>query len=187
MAANSADVNRDPRSSTGNMQVDPRVTKYVLTIETTMRPAQGRLSSAWQPLRSHVFGRSPSTIRTLLAPKASPASASYLIGSPLFTTVTIKLNPAYYPGGSFVIEATNNSATNQYIQSANLNGQVFTLVALDHATITQGGTLMLNMGSSPATWGNVPTSAKAAPNASVVNEADTSTPYYQAVPSGLGG
>ncbi|HLY26282.1 MAG TPA: glycosyl hydrolase family 8, partial [Aggregatilineales bacterium] len=85
---------------------------------------------------------------------ASPASPTYMIGSPIFNTVTINLNPAYYPGGQFTIQAPNNSATNVYIQSVSRNGQPKNNVMLNHADIAQGGTLTLNMGGTASNWGS---------------------------------
>jgi putative alpha-1,2-mannosidase len=48
---------------------------------------------------------------------------TYEIGSPLFDKATIHLDPAYYPGGTFTIEAVNNSKENKYVQSATLDGK----------------------------------------------------------------
>ena len=84
---------------------------------------------------------------------ASPASPSYLIGSPLFDQITIKLNPKYYSGGQFEIQAINNSPSNPFIQSASQNGQSKTDVVLNHSDIINGGTLILNMGNSAGGWG----------------------------------
>jgi putative alpha-1,2-mannosidase len=78
----------------------------------------------------------------------------YEITSPIFKKVTIKLNEKYYPGKQFVIEAKNNLPGNLYIQSASLNGTVISKPFFDHSALIKGGTLMLQMGSSPnKNWG----------------------------------
>jgi predicted alpha-1,2-mannosidase len=83
----------------------------------------------------------------------NPASAVYNIGSPIFNSVTIALNPAFYSGGQFMIQANTNSATNQYIQSATLNGASYNSAMLNHSVVTAGGNLTLNMGSTATAWG----------------------------------
>jgi predicted alpha-1,2-mannosidase len=78
----------------------------------------------------------------------------YEITSPIFKKVTIKLNEKYYPGKQFVIEAKNNLPGNLYIQSASLNGTAISKPFFDHSALIKGGTLMLQMGSSPnKNWG----------------------------------
>ncbi len=84
----------------------------------------------------------------------SPVDGVYLIGSPLFEQVTVRLDPAYYRGGSFRVTARNNSAENVYIQSAQLNGRPLARAWLRHEEIVAGGTLELVMGPQPnKKWG----------------------------------
>lgn len=83
-----------------------------------------------------------------------PLSGTYQLGSPVFTTATLRLDKSYYPAAQFVIQANNNSALNPYIQSATLSGATLTTPHLPHTTITRGGTLTLGMGSMPSSWGN---------------------------------
>lgn len=71
------------------------------------------------------------------------------IGSPLFDKVTIKLNPYYYKGKEFIIETTNNSDKNRYLQSINLNGKSLNKVWFNHSDMVKGGKLLLEMGSKP--------------------------------------
>ena len=52
-----------------------------------------------------------------------PGDGRYEITSPVFDRVEFRLDPAYAAGGSFVIEARDNSPENIYIQSATLNGK----------------------------------------------------------------
>jgi putative alpha-1,2-mannosidase len=78
----------------------------------------------------------------------------YEITSPIFKKITIKLNEKYYPGKQFVIETKNNIPGNLYIQSATLNGAAIQKPFFDHSSLIKGGTLMLQMGSSPnKSWG----------------------------------
>ena len=87
---------------------------------------------------------------------ASPGHPEYAIGSPLFGSVVIHLEN----GKLFRVLAKHNSRTNRYIQSAKLNGVVYSKSYLTHAAIMQGGTLEFEMGSSPSRWGagSLPTS-----------------------------
>jgi predicted alpha-1,2-mannosidase len=81
----------------------------------------------------------------------------YEIGSPLFEKTTITLDPAYYPGKTFVIEAHNVSDKNRYIQSATLDGKPLTKPWFYHADLVDGGSLVLEMGPGPNTaWGSKP-------------------------------
>lgn len=70
---------------------------------------------------------------------------SFAIGSPLFEKVTIQLNDRYYPGGQFVIEATNNSKKNSYVQTIQLNGKTLRKLSISFEDIVQGGKLELEM------------------------------------------
>ena len=79
----------------------------------------------------------------------------YDLSSPLFDRVVLHLDPAYYPGGTFTIEARENSATNLYIQSATLNGRPLNEARLFHADVAKGGRLVLQMGPKPnEQWGH---------------------------------
>jgi predicted alpha-1,2-mannosidase len=78
----------------------------------------------------------------------NPASGDYMIGSPLFTRLALKLPD----GKRFVIQAKNNSAQNVYIQSATLNGQPIEAPVISHAQIMAGGELDFVMGPKPSHW-----------------------------------
>jgi len=83
----------------------------------------------------------------------SPGIDVYAIGSPLFDTVKIHLD-APWPKKDFTVIAKNVSATNQYIQSATLDGKPLDVPFLQHADILGGKTLLLVMGPQPnKTWG----------------------------------
>jgi putative alpha-1,2-mannosidase len=74
----------------------------------------------------------------------------YYISGPLFQRVSIDLGGRRH----FVIEAPATSATNLYIQSASLNGRSLDRAWLKHEEIAAGGKLVLQMGSTPSSWGH---------------------------------
>lgn len=81
----------------------------------------------------------------------TPGSASYNIGSPLFTNAKITLSG----GKIFEIEAVNASAENKYIQSATLNGKEWNKPWFSHDDIKDGAKLVLIMGDKPnKEWGS---------------------------------
>jgi len=79
----------------------------------------------------------------------NPASGEYLIGSPLFSKMTLHLAG----GKSFSVVAKDNSATNVFIQSATLNGVALDVPVISHREIVRGGTLAFVMGAAPSKWG----------------------------------
>ena len=74
-----------------------------------------------------------------------PGTNQYVIGSPVFNKATITLEDRK----KFVIEAGNNSKQNVYIQSAILNGNVYTHNWIRYEDISNGGVLHFDMGSMP--------------------------------------
>ena len=70
----------------------------------------------------------------------------YEITTPIFDTVTIKLDPKYYPAKQFVIKTYNNSPANHYIQSAKLDGVPLANCWIYHRQLAQGKTLELWLG-----------------------------------------
>lgn len=84
----------------------------------------------------------------------SPVDNIYIIGSPLFPKVTLRLDPEYHHGSKFTVIARNNSAENVYIQSARLNGKPLNRAWLRYSEISAGGTLEFEMGPQPnKSWG----------------------------------
>jgi putative alpha-1,2-mannosidase len=76
------------------------------------------------------------------------------LSSPLFEKIVIDLDPRYYSGGQFVIEARGNSEKNIYIQSAALNGKQLKVAKIRFSEIVGGGTLVFEMGPEPnQNWG----------------------------------
>jgi putative alpha-1,2-mannosidase len=61
--------------------------------------------------------------------------------SPVFSKVTIKLNPAYYPGKTFVIAAKNTDANNFIVDSMKLNDRPHSKFRITHGDIVKGGRL----------------------------------------------
>jgi predicted alpha-1,2-mannosidase len=87
----------------------------------------------------------------------SPVDGIYIIGSPLFPKVTVRLDPKYHKGKQFTVVAHDNSPKNAYIQSAKLNGQELNRAWLTYDEITGGGTLEVVMGSEPnENWASRP-------------------------------
>ena len=75
------------------------------------------------------------------------ADPEYQLGSPLFNKITIHLNPDYYSGKTFIIDAQNNSETNVFINKADFNDKPLQDLILKHSDITAGGVLKLQMTS----------------------------------------
>lgn len=72
----------------------------------------------------------------------------YLITAPRYSKVTIKVGE-----GVFSILAKNAGGNNKYIRSARLNGKVLDRAWIRHGEILSGGTLVLEMGDKPSSWG----------------------------------
>ena len=92
-----------------------------------------------------------------------PSTPHYIIGSPIFDTVKMRL------GGGKLLEivAQNNSAQNMYVQSATLDGRVWNKPWFSHDDVKDGAKLVLVMGPEPnPAWGSaldaVPPSMSAA-------------------------
>ena len=96
----------------------------------------------------------------------TPGDTTFQIGSPFFEKVTLDVGN----GKTFTIEANNVSDTNEYIQSATLNGKSFDRTWVDYSEITRGGVLSFEMGDTPSTWAQNGVTAK-----SSSDNADTST------------
>jgi predicted alpha-1,2-mannosidase len=97
-----------------------------------------------------------------------PGTNVYVIGSPLFTKATIRLDPRWHAGKTFTVGARGNSASNFYVQSAKLNGKALHRAWLKHEEIAAGGTLEFEMGPEPnLQWG---TSASVLPPDSMKNQ-----------------
>ncbi len=78
----------------------------------------------------------------------TPASGDYMIGSPLFASMSLHLPNGHH----FAVVAHHNSAKNVYIQSATLNGTPLDKPVVTWEQIEAGGTLALQMGPQPSRW-----------------------------------
>ena len=105
-------------------------------------------------------------------------SATYVVGSPLFTKATITLEN----GKSIVINAPNNSPQNVYVQGLKVNGQPYAQTYLPHSLLAAGATLDFDMGPAPSSWG---TAASDAPP-SLTTGASAPTPLLDAASPGNG-
>jgi predicted alpha-1,2-mannosidase len=78
----------------------------------------------------------------------NPASDEYMIGSPMYRLMTLRLDN----GRTLRIEAENNSAGNVYIQSATLDGKPLNVPMITWEQIQSGATLHFKMGPKPSRW-----------------------------------
>lgn len=74
-----------------------------------------------------------------------PGSNEYVIGSPLFKSVKIRLNN----GKEIVIRADNNSNQNRYIDEMKVNGKAYTKNYLTHEVLMKGAKINFRMRSTP--------------------------------------
>lgn len=78
-----------------------------------------------------------------------PGKPVYSIGRPLHKQAKIHL-----PNGrTFTIKAINNSETNKYIQSVQLNGKAIVTPFFTHHDLERGGVLEITMTNHPTSWG----------------------------------
>jgi predicted alpha-1,2-mannosidase len=77
-----------------------------------------------------------------------PARDIYIVGSPMFTKVTLNLK-----GGVFVVEALGASRNGKYVQTATLDGAALDTAWFSHTAIAGGARLRLEMGNAPSDWG----------------------------------
>ena len=80
----------------------------------------------------------------------NPASGDYMVGSPMYSLMTLKLSN----GKILRVEAEDNSAKNMYIQSATLNGKPLDFPVITWEQIQSGAVLHFKMGSEPSRWGS---------------------------------
>ena len=79
----------------------------------------------------------------------APGSGVWILTSPVFAKVSIRLDPRYYRGGTFTISAPMASAKNRYIRRVRLNGKELHRAWLATAEVSGGGILELDMGNEP--------------------------------------
>ena len=74
-----------------------------------------------------------------------PGTDEYIIGSPLFKKATLH----FENGNNLVIESSNNSAENVYIDSLQKDGADYSKNYLKHDELLSGGKLLFKMNSTP--------------------------------------
>lgn len=79
----------------------------------------------------------------------TPGTTDYMIGSPLFTKVTINQEG----GKKFVVTATDPSSNSCYVQKGDLNGKALDKAWFTHEDIVKGGSLNLVMGPTLSSFG----------------------------------
>ena len=80
----------------------------------------------------------------------NPASGEYMIGSPLFRAMSLRLAN----GKTFRVETENDSATNIYIQSVTIDSKPLDIPVITWEQIQSGATLHFVMGPEPSHWGS---------------------------------
>ena len=81
-----------------------------------------------------------------------PGSDYYVIGAPQIPHAVMHLSN----GKQFTMTAKNLSDDNIYVQSVRLNGRDWDSPFLPYRVLTNGGSLIFTMGSSPGAWGTHP-------------------------------
>lgn len=76
-----------------------------------------------------------------------PGSGEYVLGTPLFKHLRIKLEN----GNSIVIDAPDNSRDNRYIKAMRLNGKSVDVNYLTHDQLTGGAYIECDMDCKPCT------------------------------------
>ena len=79
-----------------------------------------------------------------------PATDRYTLGSPIFSRARLSL-----PSGPLELHAPGTSASDLYVQSAQLDDQPLDQAWLTHAALTGAARLTLRMGPEPSEWGRV--------------------------------
>ncbi|HSU50709.1 MAG TPA: GH92 family glycosyl hydrolase, partial [Segetibacter sp.] len=74
-----------------------------------------------------------------------PATDQYVLGSPLFKKVTVSFDN----GKKLFINASNNSESNRYVQSLQLNGKPYNKNWISHSEVEKGGTMNFTMSATP--------------------------------------
>jgi hypothetical protein len=80
-----------------------------------------------------------------------PGDGIYILGSPLFSRITLHLDEEWYKRAQFTITAENQAPDHPYIQLAKLNGKPLSRAWIRHSEIAAGGVLEFVMGPEPRT------------------------------------
>ena len=74
-----------------------------------------------------------------------PGTDQYVLGAPLFPKAMLHL----LSGKDIVLNASNNSAQNRYVNQLNFNDQPYDKNWLNHTALMQGATLDFDMSATP--------------------------------------
>lgn len=80
---------------------------------------------------------------------ACPARPDYVITTPTFDKVTIKLNPDFYSQSELTIEAKNRTEQNIYIERIELDGEPYNSYFIDHQKLTNAKRLTIYCTDTP--------------------------------------
>ena len=80
---------------------------------------------------------------------ATPGKAEYVISTPVFDRIAIKLDPTYYAKKELVIEAINRTPENIYIQKIELDGKPFKGYFISHEQLMNAGKLTIYCTDKP--------------------------------------
>ena len=67
-----------------------------------------------------------------------PGEPYYTLTTPVFSKVTLHLNPKYYPNGDIVISSDRTSPSQLYIKDMTLGGKKLTTYRISHRELTEG-------------------------------------------------
>jgi predicted alpha-1,2-mannosidase len=74
-----------------------------------------------------------------------PGNTDFQITRPVFNKIIISLDPAYYPGKTFVILTDNSGGNNYFIKSIQLNEKIHNKFTINHKDIINGGSLKIKL------------------------------------------
>ncbi|WP_217427983.1 GH92 family glycosyl hydrolase [Microlunatus speluncae] len=77
---------------------------------------------------------------------------TFVIGSPLFRSATVNLTG----GNKIVIEASDNSPQNVYVQGLRINGEPYDRTEVAQSVLTDGANLRFDLGPEPSGWATGP-------------------------------
>ncbi len=80
---------------------------------------------------------------------ACPGDVNYVLTSPTFDKITIRLNEKYYPKGQLVIEAAHSTPDDIYINEITVGGKKLNGYTISHDELMNAGTLKFNLSGQP--------------------------------------
>ncbi|KAJ7075748.1 glycoside hydrolase family 92 protein [Mycena belliarum] len=80
----------------------------------------------------------------------NPASGEYVVGSPFFDKVTLKLPGQTKP----LVVSAKGASSAKYVRSLSVDGEAVSWPIIRHEQIAAGGDVLFEMSESPETWGD---------------------------------